>query len=225
MNSMNCLKVILFDLDGVILDTESMYMNLMLEFNDSYKIHISKDYYISNFLGKTKNQINDILVGNILEKELVEEYWDGLLKYREDYINENKINIKNGFFDLVDYLKKNNIAIGIVTSNSLQLVKKLLIKAQIDINIFDIIITRDDANATKPYPDLYLIALKKLNINSNQVIAIEDSNVGIISAASAGIRVINVADIDNVTNVNKEKCFAIVQSLDNIINIFEERKN
>jgi HAD superfamily hydrolase (TIGR01509 family) len=222
---MNCPKIVLFDLDGVILDTESIYMNLMLKYNDIHKIHISKDYYISNLLGKTKKQINDVLVKKNLKNELSKEYWDGLLKYREDYINKNRINVKKGFFNLVDYLKNGNISIGIVTSNSLVLVKKLLIRAQIDINMFDIIITREDVNATKPSPDLYLIALEKLNINSNQVIAIEDSNVGIISAASANIRVINVADLDNITKMNKEKCFAIVQSLDDIINIFEEKRS
>ena len=58
-------------------------------------------------------------------------------------------------------MKKNKIILGIVTSNSLQLVKKLLRKAEIDINIFDIIVTSDDVSATKPNPELYLTALKK----------------------------------------------------------------
>ena len=46
-----------------------------------------------------------------------------------------------------------------------------------------------------------------------------------MSAVSAGIKVINVPDIDKITAENKENCLAIVQSLDNIINIFEERKS
>lgn len=121
-------------------------------------------------------------------------------------------------------MKKNNIIIGIVTLNSLHLVKNLLVKTQIDINIFDIIITSDDASATKPSLDLYLAALKKLNVDKEQVIAIEDSNVGIISAVTTGIRVINVTDIDNVTNENKKKCYVTVKSLDNIINIFKEKR-
>lgn len=225
MNSMSYIKAILFDLDGIIIDTESIYMNLMLKFNDSYKIFISKEYYISNILGKTKNQISSLLKEDILKNKSVEDYWKGLLKYRENYINENEIKVKNGFFDFANYLKKNKIILGIVTSNSLQLVKKLLRKAEIDINIFDIIVTSDDVSATKPNPELYLTALKKINIKSRQAIAIEDSNVGIMSAVSAGIKVINVPDIDKITATNKENCLAIVQSLDNIINIFEERKS
>lgn len=225
MNFMNCINAVLFDLDGVILDTESMYMKAMLEFNDRYKINISTNYYISNFLGKTKKQIIDIfLKKSILKKDLLEKYWSELLKYREDYINKNKINIKKGFFDLVNYLKKNNVVIGIVTSNSLQFVKKLLIKAEIDIDIFDLIITRDDVNITKPSPNLYLYALKKLNINKDNVFAIEDSNIGIMAAYSAGVKVINVTDIDNITKTNIKKCFTTVQSLNNVIDIFQEKR-
>ncbi len=59
-----------------------MYMKLMLEFNNNYKINISMDYYISNFLGKTKNQIIDTLKNNILKEDLLEKYLDDLLNYR-----------------------------------------------------------------------------------------------------------------------------------------------
>lgn len=82
MSFTNCLNVVLFDLDGFILDTEFMYMKLMLEFNNNYKINISMDYYISNFLGKTKNQIIDTLKNNILKEDLLEKYLDDLLNYR-----------------------------------------------------------------------------------------------------------------------------------------------
>ena len=82
MSFTNCLNVVLFDLDGVILDTEFMHMKLMLEFNNNYKINISMDYYISNFLGKTKNQIIDTLKNNILKEDLLEKYLDDLLNYR-----------------------------------------------------------------------------------------------------------------------------------------------
>ena len=60
--------------------------------------------------------------------------------------------------------------------------------------------------------------------NKKNVIAIEDSNVGIISAFTAGIKVINVCDIDVICDNNKDKCINIVKSLIEIINILEEKR-
>ena len=225
MNFMNYPNCILFDLDGVILDTESIYMNLMLNFNKRYNLKISKEYYISNYLGKTQQQINQILLENYLDEEIIKKYWIELLNYRDQYLRKSDIKVKVGFNELLKYLKDNSFVVGIVSSNSLEFIKKLLKKTKIDINQFDVVITREDVSMTKPYPDLYLKALSKLNIkNKKNVIAIEDSNVGIISAFTAGIKVINVCDIDVISDNNKDKCINIVNSLLEIINILEEKR-
>ena len=225
MNFMNYPNCILFDLDGVILDTESVYMNLMLNFNKRYNLNISEEYYISNYLGKTRQQINQNLLKNYLDEEMLNKYWIDLLNYRDQYLCKTDIKVKEGFNELLKYLKDNSFIVGIVSSNSLKLIKNLLKKVKIDINQFDVVITREDVSITKPYPDLYLKALSKLNIkNKKNVIAIEDSNVGIISAFTAGIKVINVRYIDVISDNNKDKCINIVNSLLEIINILEEKR-
>ena len=58
MNFMKLNKIILFDLDGVILNTEAIYLKLMLEYNKKINIPITKKYYIKNLLGKTKKEIS-----------------------------------------------------------------------------------------------------------------------------------------------------------------------
>ena len=54
MSFMKLPKIILFDLDGVILDTESIYLKLMMEYNKKVNLPITKEFYINNFLGRTK---------------------------------------------------------------------------------------------------------------------------------------------------------------------------
>ena len=58
MNSTKLPKIILFDLDGVILDTESIYLELMVEYNKNVNMPITRKFYINNFLGRTKKDIN-----------------------------------------------------------------------------------------------------------------------------------------------------------------------
>ena len=69
MNSMKLPKVVLFDLDGTILDTENLYLNLMLQYNHHKNIFISKKFFIENFLGKSKD-----VISNIMEKVYNNQY-------------------------------------------------------------------------------------------------------------------------------------------------------
>lgn len=225
MNFMNYPRIVLFDLDGVILNTESVYLDLMLKYNKKINLPISKRFYINNLLGKTKNEITYHLYKKFKTKFKEKEYWDDLFKYREEYLKNNLLEIKDGFVPLFKYLKKRGISIGIVTSNSIILVKQLLLNAGININDFDIIITREDVKSTKPAPDLYLKAIEYLKINKNEVIAIEDSNVGIRSALSAGINVINVKDIDFIENNLRKKCILAEESLNGVLNFFKEMRD
>ena len=90
MNFMKLPKVFLFDLDGTILDTENLYLKLMLEYNRHKNIFVSKKFYIKNFLGKSKDIISSIMEEkyNNYNKE---EYWKELLECRSNYILNHKM--------------------------------------------------------------------------------------------------------------------------------------
>lgn len=225
MSFMKSPKIILFDLDGVILDTESLYLKLMLEYNEKMNLPITRDYYITNLLGKTKDNITYYLQRKFKNNFNADIYWDGIMKYREEYLEQNDIKLKNDFLRLKNYLKKNNYLFGIVTSNSIELVKKLLIKVGLNINEFEVIVTREDVEKPKPAPDLYLKAIKHFDVDKDYIIAIEDSNIGIQSALSAGINVINLEDIDIIDKDLKNNCMTISKSLDEVIDFLEEMRN
>lgn len=182
MSFMKLPKIILFDLDGVILDTESIYLKLMMEYNKKINLPITKEFYINNFLGRTKKEINDCYEKKFKEKFDSDKYWNGIIKYRDNYLLHNEIKIKKEFLNLKKYLKANNFLFGIVTSNSKELTTKLLKKTRLQINDFEFIVTRDDVLYTKPKPDLYLKAVDYYKTDKDNFIAIEDSNVGIQSA-------------------------------------------
>lgn len=222
MNFMNYHKAILFDLDGVILDTEKLYLNLMLKYNKKLNLSLSPDFYKNNILGKSQNEISKILENEWREEYNSKKYWNGLLEYRKNYLNKHSVNVKKGFNELFKYLKNNNYYLGIVTSNSFSLTKLLLNKARISINDFDIIITREDVDKLKPHPDLYELAVKKLNIDKHNAIAIEDSMIGINAALHANINVINIQDIAIVDKTLKSKCLFVGTTLYDVIGFIEK---
>jgi len=224
MSFMKLPKIILFDLDGVILDTESIYLKLMMEYNKKINLPITKEFYINNFLGRTKKEINDCYEKKFKENFDSDKYWNGIIKYRDNYLLRNEIKIKKDFLNLKKYLKANNFLFGIVTSNSKELTTKLLKKTRLQINDFEFIVTRDDVLYTKPKPDLYLKAVDYYKTDKDNFIAIEDSNVGIQSALNANIRVINLKDIDIIKPDLKRKCLKCVESLNEVIDVLEEMR-
>lgn len=221
MRSMSYPKLILFDLDGVILDTEVMYMNLMLKYNKKNNLKMSKEFYINNLLGKTKNTISPILKELWKDKYDEVTYWKGLLEYRSEYIKSNKIKVKHGFNDLYKCLKDSGCYVGLVTSNSIELIRKLFSKSNLSETMFDIIITREDVKSTKPNSEPYELAVAKMNIDKEYVVAIEDSSIGIEAAINAGISVFNVKDISIVDNKLKSKCLLADVTLNKISKLFK----
>lgn len=78
---------------------------------------------------------------------------------------------------------------------------------------FDSVITREDAKQLKPFPDLYEEAVKRSKIAKRNIIAIEDSPVGLIVVIRANIDVVYVKDIANVSDELKAKCLMTGNSL------------
>ena len=224
MSFMKLPKVILFDLDGVILDTETVYLELLTNYSNRIGMPIAKELYINNFLGMTRRDIDNYYKEKYKDKYDSEKYWNELNKYRKEYLLNNKIRIKNGFLDLKEYLNENNFYTGIVTSNSLEQTKELFNNTKLNLKDFDSIITRDDVLNTKPNPELYLKAIEKFGFNEYDYLTIEDSNVGITSALRANINVINVEDLDIIKPELKEKCLKRVKSLYEVKDYLKEMK-
>lgn len=225
MNSSKLYKCILFDLDGILLDTEKIYMNLMVNYNIEIGINTDKEYYIKNLLGRTQKEINECYCKDFEFVFNPEHYWNALLNIREEYIKNNNIDLKPGVLELIKYLKDEKYIIGIVTSNSKALTEELLNKSKLKLSNFDIVVSREHVCRTKPSPELYLKALNLLNLDKCDVLTIEDSKVGIESALSADIDVINVMDIDIIPASITNKCVFCCENANEIIEYLKEKRN
>lgn len=222
MNFMNCRKGVFLDLDGTILNTELINMELMLKYNKLYGKKVPKSFYRKNMVGKTKNEISKILSLKWGIDFIEEKYWNGLLNLRSSYYEKNEIKIKTGFYDLIDYLKSNNWDVALITSNQYIQVQKLLTKAKIDKNIFDVIITRDNVKCVKPSSEPYLLAMQKLYLDPQFVFVIEDSNVGLRAAQNLNIKTICVKDLCKIDKSVRQKCYSKVKTLKNVTKILKE---
>ena len=111
-------------------------------------------------------------------------------KFFNDYLKKNEIKPRDGVLNIINFCKKNNIKLGFATSTTTNNINSIFftLKNTISKKDFNFIGNDKLVLRKKPYPDIYKIALKKLNIRSKECLAIEDTEESMKSALEAKIR-------------------------------------
>lgn len=210
------IKAIIFDMDGVMFDTERLYEEAfaMIAKKWGYESEVTEEF-IKSFKGKKKEAIK-VMYKTLLDKVSVErtgkefdadEHIKQVLEYLDNYIENNGMPIKNGLIELLQYAKINNIKIAIGTSEKFERVQFYLNKANINKDIFDAIICGDMVEKGKPAPDIYLKACEKILVNPENTIVCEDAPNGILAAYSAGTKPVMIIDLIEPTHEVKKLLF------------------
>lgn len=211
---------IIFDMDGVIFDSERAIMECWLEIGKKYNIKdLDKVYLLCT--GVTLEKTKDIILNHYGNDFPYEKYNEEGTKLFFEKYKDFKLPLKTGVFELMEFLKSNNKKIALASSSPNYLVKKEL-EAQGLINYFDKIITGDMVLKSKPEPDIYLKAIEELKIDPNKLFVIEDSFNGIRSATSANLKAIMVPDLKLPDDEMKSKATVILSDLLEVIKYLNE---
>lgn len=213
---MKRIKAIIFDMDGVMFDTERLYTEAFSNVIEKmgFKSEISKEF-INSCKGVKKEEIKGRFK-SLLDVKSLERYgkefdFDYCLKqvlsYLDTFIETEGIPVKEGLFDLLKYAKKNGLKIAIGTSEKTERVQNYLVKADLVSDTFDVIITGDMVKNGKPAPDIYLKVCEALLISPDEAIVLEDAPNGIIAAYRAGAKPVMVIDCVQPTDEILEMLF------------------
>ena len=180
------LKSIIFDMDGVLVDSEPWHYEIESQLFDKLGLDVPEDVHLT-YVGTAADHLYSDLKKrynlSLSVSELIE--WDS--EYRVKIFREmDNIKPNPGLIDLLEEIKSSGLKIGIATSSIYELVEIILEKCRIN-TYFDTITTTDQAGKSKPAPDVYLLAAKKLGIAPENCAVIEDSSHGIKAAKSAGM--------------------------------------
>lgn len=215
------LKLVIFDMDGLMYDTEPIGMKCMLEAALQHGYEIDKEFAL-NSIGMNVNDHRKL----VLEKFGPDYPYDKISlqsrKMRMDYLLENGITVKPGLKELISYLKQKNILIAIASSSKRETIDTYNKLANLDASLFDYIISGDKVEHSKPSPDIYLKVLEHLHINNEEALVLEDSRNGILAASNAKIKVICVPDlVKHGDDINK-LLYKTVPSLNEVIDEVEK---
>ena len=214
---MYMIKLVIFDVDGTLVDSESVYVKAALkniEVNH-YNIPMSA---IMGIIGQNRVAGRKLIESTQDDSFNYDKYIKDFEKIRNQILENEPYKLKKGALNILNYCKKHNIKTAIATSTYREKQVKVLTNLGI-IDYFDYMVFGDEINNSKPAPDIYLKVYEHYNIDKDEMIIYEDSNNGILSAHNAGIRVVYIKDIVDVEEEVTSLCYKQVKDLDEGIEI------
>lgn len=208
---------IIFDMDGVLLDTEIIYMKAWEE--RAIKLSLDVDKIRAMVLactGTTSKETKKIMIDTLGSKEALEQGLQYTSVYFHNYINENGILVKEGAHKLLEFLKERNISIGLASSTKEQAVRQQMRDTGL-YDYFDVILGGDNVVNGKPAPDIFLDCASKLSVDPGDCYVIEDSFNGIRAAHAAGMHPIMVPDLRQPDDEIRSYCQAVLPDLNEVI--------
>ncbi len=183
---MKNIKGIIFDLDGVLFDSEYYQWQGWVEPLKKFDIELTKEMYFK-YAGKSGKQIDQELIEDF-NLDMEKGY---LLKEKkvliEKWFKEKTMPIMPYAREAVEYFSNNsNFKIALCSGGDREEVITKLDKNDF-LKYFSIIVAGDDVERSKPWPDVYLLSAEKLNLDPSDCLAFEDTQYGLESAKSAGV--------------------------------------
>ncbi len=181
---------VIFDMDGVIADTNPFHSLAWKTFAEKYNFTISDEDLKSHVFGRTNKSIFDFLFGDSLSQEKISVLANEKeVIFREIY--KNNIKALPGLIELLADLKTASFKIGIATSAPEENVE--LIVGELGIkDYFNAIVDPKDITRSKPDPEIYIKCSQLLSVTPERCLVFEDSLPGIEAAVSAGMKVIGI---------------------------------
>lgn len=206
-------QAIVFDLDGVLFDTEALYRDALLGAASELGIHLPLSL-CQRMVGLHGHAARMLLRDHVGDEVDLDAVWTGASD-RYHAMFETDLRLKPGVHALLDTLDDFGLPRAIATSSphatAIHHLEAFGLRDR-----FDALIAAGDCDRCKPYPDPYLRAARILNKPASVCLALEDSHAGIHSAHAAGVPTIMVPDLQQPSAELRRLCVSIVAGLDEV---------
>lgn len=215
------IKAVVFDMDGVIFDSEKLYRKHWMITGNEYNIpEITMKELCNRIAGATKEH-NEKLMKSYFGQDFDYNTFRGKTMERMDEdIRRNGLDLKPGVKELFGFLKENGIKMGLATSTIQQRAERNLKNVGI-LEEFDRIVYGGTVPNGKPAPDIYLRACEELGVEPHEAMGVEDSINGVKSASAAGLYTVMVIDLIEPTEEIRPLANQIYHSLFEIIDLLQ----
>lgn len=211
---------VLFDMDGVVLDTEKLYARFWRE--AAAELGYSMSYEQALGMRSLNNEAGQAQLERYFGPGVSRQEFRRIrIRRMEAYTNAYGVEPKAGIFELLDYLQSRGIPKAITTSSPMDRVKSYLEPLGL-LHRFDRVCSAHQVAKGKPEPDIYLYGAQCLGLDPRDCIALEDSYTGLLSAQRAGCMPVMVPDLDQPDARTMELLFAKADTLADVIRLCQE---
>ena len=213
------IKLVIFDVDGLLLNTEFVWDTVWKNVADKY--NEPRFYDLHKYaVGITGKETEDLITNNLPD---VENPLQMLQEARNIGVQllKTEVDVMPGAFELLDYLKARNFTLAVATTTPRNLTMERLKQTGL-IDYFQVIVCGDEVKRRKPDPEIYTTVLMKTGYSADEAIVFEDTGYGITAAYNAKIRPVMVPSLRQPNDDEKAMCFDIIDNLSKGIEIIEK---
>ena len=208
------IKAVIFDMDGVLIDSEVEYLNRFFEAFDKHGIEYDPND-IKAIVGSSIERAKSILekVGKgVYSAEYLYGLWEDTLK--DDPIDYRKIRVAHSV-EIMEHLKKHGYKIGLASATE----KEHIISHMNDCELltyFDAITSGHECENSKPDPEVYLKTMNALGVTGEECLVVEDSTYGLEAAKRAGAKYVLGRKVDAFT-IDQSQADELINDLLDIV--------
>lgn len=214
---MDRIDAVIFDMDGLMFDTEKLWLDSVIKTNEVYGYKVPTEVVI-DCMGMRKDFINKRFK-EVMGQDFDTDEFRRLNKiFAVNDVEKNGLKIKKGLIELLEFLKSKNIKVALASSSKMDKIKQRFKEANLSMDYFEYIIGGDMVTNPKPDPSIYIKSCEVLGVEPENAIALEDSEYGILSAYRAGMKPILIPDIkcpdQDTINISYKKYDNLLQVID-----------
>jgi HAD superfamily hydrolase (TIGR01509 family) len=203
------IKAVIFDLDGLMINSERNSFYIWREYLSEYGVKFSYEDY-QRLIGQgsaftavyMQKQINV----HIPAQQIMDEHWERLTEYIAEHVEPLP-----GLYELLNELEKRQVILGVASNSRKKYVEQALIGLRLQ-DAFRCVLSAEQVARSKPEPDIYIQMAKCLGVSTALCLALEDSPPGMKSALAAGMRCVVVPNLD-LNEFSFEGAYARFESL------------
>ncbi len=223
-DSVNCMEAVIFDMDGLLIDTELKAKAAWQRAAKELGIELSDQDYLT-LVGRT---VTDSI--QILEEKFNCDLKEKRFLYRVDELYYSSlikegIVVKEGAKELLQQLSNSGIPKAVATSTEKEIAIRKLRLAGLS-SFFEVIVSGEDVQRSKPFPDVFFAAARSLGVLPERCIVLEDSFAGVMAADAAGMMPIMIPDLilptKEITEIVYETFFSLSNARETIFELLSD---
>ena len=196
-------RVLLFDLDGTLAETDSLHLPTWGDVLEPYGVEVDEEFYRESISGRSTGEVVRALLPDLTDEEGKSVGDAKEASFRE---RASELEPLPGLVDFAERGRERGMKIVLVTNAPEENVEAILLALELR-DFFDAVVLADEVEAVKPDPAPYRAALKKVGVPAEEALAFEDSVSGIRSAVAAGVPTVGITSSQDPEKLREAGAF------------------